>query len=504
MPRHSFIRMTKLTDIQGRIDYISNPKRQEHLYATYSTVAKPEFWQRLSEQSQYDFWRSNQKTGKCIEGRELIIALPEELQSKDPELLLKLFTETMRTYYGVHCSAALHHNKAMTNYHIHLVFADREVVDKTEMKYATRNMFYNEERRHVRTKKEILDENGNIRPGCRIIGKGDLYEIKWFSGRKDIFKKKSFLTEIKARYTDLINQCVDRNEDMLEVFDDAGPYLPTKKIGKHNPREADIRHDNELRKEWNQTVDQVLIAGGSHEEVTEFKREEVVDKVATSVKDNGYAPGLFADLLIKAIAVLKRFLDMLMNEYESEQVKGEESIDVNFDLSDKNKMEPRPDSHLAEMNFLKIKPIHEKLTKCNRKLYALQKKKQTLQKALDGMKKSFFNRKDRKALSESIEGLERQIELTRNQMEAIPKLSGYNSVQEAENVYRTAKKELDDIKRAQAEWDGVTIPENKEQTEGKKTSVLKQLAEKQRLVNDQKKEQLHFNFKRSTVDMIEL
>ena len=177
---------------------------------------------------------------------------------------------------------------------------------------------------------------------------------------------------------------------------------------------------------------------------------------------------------------------------------------MNIDLPDKHKMEPRPDSRLAEMNFLKIKPIHEKLTKCNRKLYALQKKKQTLQKALDGMKKSFFNRKDRKALSESIEGLERQIELTRNQMEAIPKLSGYNSVQEAENVYRTAKKELDDIKRAQAEWDGVTIPENKEQIEGKKTSVLKQLAEKQRLVNDQKKEQLHFNFKRSTVDMTEL
>ena len=44
MARHSFIRMTKLTDVKGRVDYISNPKRQEHLYAVYTTV-KSEFWQ---------------------------------------------------------------------------------------------------------------------------------------------------------------------------------------------------------------------------------------------------------------------------------------------------------------------------------------------------------------------------------------------------------------------------------------------------------------------------
>lgn len=70
--------------MQGRIDYISNPKRQEHLYSSYSTV-EPELWQRLSEQSQFDFWRSHQKTEKCIEARALIIALPESLQAVDPE-----------------------------------------------------------------------------------------------------------------------------------------------------------------------------------------------------------------------------------------------------------------------------------------------------------------------------------------------------------------------------------------------------------------------------------
>ena len=86
MPRHSFIQMTKLPDVRGRVDYISNPKRQEHLYATYSTV-NPEFWKYLSEQAQYDFRKSNQKNGKCIEARELVIALPEKLQTADPDLV---------------------------------------------------------------------------------------------------------------------------------------------------------------------------------------------------------------------------------------------------------------------------------------------------------------------------------------------------------------------------------------------------------------------------------
>ena len=91
MPRHSFIQQTKLRDLHGRIDYISSPKRQEHLYGVYST-AEPEFWSLLSRQNRYDFLRSG-SSGSCIEARELIISLPESFQNFDRELLLRLFTE---------------------------------------------------------------------------------------------------------------------------------------------------------------------------------------------------------------------------------------------------------------------------------------------------------------------------------------------------------------------------------------------------------------------------
>ena len=33
MARHSFIQMSKLSNVKGRISYISDPKRQEYLYA---------------------------------------------------------------------------------------------------------------------------------------------------------------------------------------------------------------------------------------------------------------------------------------------------------------------------------------------------------------------------------------------------------------------------------------------------------------------------------------
>ena len=49
MGRYSFIRQNKLSDVAGRINYVFNPKSQEHLYALYQTDgATPEFWKNLA------------------------------------------------------------------------------------------------------------------------------------------------------------------------------------------------------------------------------------------------------------------------------------------------------------------------------------------------------------------------------------------------------------------------------------------------------------------------
>lgn len=87
MARHSFIQMSKLPNVKGRISYITSHARQENLYATYRT-ADNAFWNNLARESRQEFQRSGAE-GKCIEGRELIIALPEVYTQYEPQQVLE-------------------------------------------------------------------------------------------------------------------------------------------------------------------------------------------------------------------------------------------------------------------------------------------------------------------------------------------------------------------------------------------------------------------------------
>lgn len=162
MPRHSFIQMSKLPNVKGRISYITSHARQENLYATYRT-ADSTFWSNLARESQQEFQRSGTE-GKCIEARELIIALPEIYTQYEPQQVLTDFTEEFRRRYGVECVSALHHNKRKTNYHIHLIFSERRLLPEPDVKVASRSVFFDETGKRVRTKKEITGEDGQITP----------------------------------------------------------------------------------------------------------------------------------------------------------------------------------------------------------------------------------------------------------------------------------------------------------------------------------------------------
>ena len=88
MARNSFIQISKLTNLKGRIDYITNPKRQENLYAVYDT-ADDTFWHELGKCNRLEFKKSG-SAGSCIESRELIIALPEQFCYMNKQKVLEL------------------------------------------------------------------------------------------------------------------------------------------------------------------------------------------------------------------------------------------------------------------------------------------------------------------------------------------------------------------------------------------------------------------------------
>ena len=273
MARHSFIQMSKLPNVKGRISYITSHARQENLYATYRT-ADNAFWNNLARESRQEFQRSGAE-GKCIEARELIIALPEVYTQYEPQQVLEDFTDEFRRRYGVECVSALHHNKRKTNYHIHLIFSERKLLPEPDVKIATRSVFFDETGKRVRTKKEITGEDGQIRKGCTIIKKGEVYESHLFTVKDDRFKREPFLREVKEDYTNLINLHIENPEQHLKVFDKNSVYLPTKKIGKNNPKAEEIAADNATRQEWNRTADMALVSGIEEAKILEIKQTEI-------------------------------------------------------------------------------------------------------------------------------------------------------------------------------------------------------------------------------------
>ena len=87
--------MSKLHNVRGRITYISSHAKQENLYAVYETT-DCHYWTELARFNQQEFLKSGTE-GKCIEARELIIALPESFPDLyNPDKLLQLFTNRFK------------------------------------------------------------------------------------------------------------------------------------------------------------------------------------------------------------------------------------------------------------------------------------------------------------------------------------------------------------------------------------------------------------------------
>ena len=438
MRRNSFIQMSKLTNVKGRIGYISSHARQENLYAVYETVGR-EFWTELAECNQEEFAKSGTK-GKCIEARELIIALPESFVDYEPDKLLKLFTEHFKQNYEVECKAALHHNKRKTNYHIHLVFAERRLLEEPVERIANRNMFYDERGKHVRTKKEILDEAGNLREGCRIVPKGEVYERQLFTKKDVRFKQDGFLDEVKRSYTDLINIYVKDEKDKLQVFDKNGVYLPMKKVGKNNPKAEQIEANNKVRTQWNQTVDRALVSGVPEEQIMEVKGMEISRKATASIQRRGNNPALFQSMIMAAIYALELLIRMVSGRKkkdEEEHVTAEQASEGKEVQVPETAMRP---TLVTEYSLMTL--IYQKLNKINKTIYRKENELSAAEQALAGIK-SVFKSKARKELQEKIEQLKGDIDGLKPLLQMTVEQHGYKTVKAFMTKYKATKAEYE-------------------------------------------------------------
>ena len=65
--------------------------------------------------------------------------------------------------------------------------------------------------------------------------------------------------------------------------------FPPKKIGKNNPKAAEIEADNAARQEWNRTADMALLSGISEAKILEVKQTEIHEKASQSIKSKRLA-----------------------------------------------------------------------------------------------------------------------------------------------------------------------------------------------------------------------
>lgn len=326
------------------------------------------------------------------------------------------------------CVSALHHNKRKTNYHIHLIFSERKLLPEPDIKIATRSVFYDETGKRVRTKKEITGEDGQIRKGCTVIKKGEIYESHLFTVKDDKFKSEPFLREVKEIYTDLINRHISNPEQQLKVFDKNSVYLPTKKIGKNNPKAAEIETDNAARQEWNRTADMALISGISEAKILEVKQTEIHDKASQSIKSKGLLPNLFRGIVTKA----KDFLQNLIQEKD---------------------MPPKP---TLDINMAEFRTMQKLMIKAQDKAKGIRHLQDTVLPKLKQQladTKGIFKGKERKALTEQIQRTEKEIAEKLDKLPDVLKEDGYPDVQAFMATYRKAEAVVEQYNRDLAAWE---------------------------------------------------
>ena len=459
--RHVFIRESKLPNLVGRIDYITSPKRQENLYATHDT-ADLQFWKELAKENQRMFKESG-TSGKCIEARELIIALPEPLVDLIPEKLLEETIARFREKYEVDCIAALHHNKRKTNYHIHLIFSERRRLETVVEKVASRNMFYDETGKHVRTKKEITDENGEIRKGCTIIKKGEVYERDIFTPKDKHFKSEAFLKEAKQYLMDYINELLPEGYPKLTLFDDGEIYLPMKKIGKNNPKEAEIKAANALRTDWNRMADEALVAGVEEALIKQVKKEEITEKVKESIKTHGSEPGRFILILRAAIerlyqivvAVRDKAKELVSKQTTKPEKQSSEASEKRKELI-RNMTKPvTPKRPVKSETAKKFDSLH--LTRAEL-LYIqddIKKKEKSLEKLEKKLQKTtgWFKGAERDRLAGEIADKQVEISEARAGFQRIVKKARFETVADFNKAYKAAKAANDAHNKAVRAWE---------------------------------------------------
>ena len=240
-------------------------------------------------------------------------------------------------------------------------------------------------------------------------------------------------------------------------------YLPTKKIGKHNPKEEEIKADNTARQEWNRTADMALVTGIAEAKILEIKQSEIHDKVKDSIHKSGWLPNLFRSIVGKA-------KDILQNLIRQQDMPQKPVLSINMaEFRTMQQLMIRIQDRAREIKHLQDN--------------VLPKLQQALKEAT-----GIFKGKERKALTVQIQQTEKEIS---DKMDALPKILKDDGYPDASAFMKTYREMESVVERYESEVREYQRKLKQKEQPTQKPPELASIREKLRQLQKQGKQQPH-------------
>lgn len=242
----SFVRMTKLGDIQGRQAYIDNDTKQHDsgqiiLLGSSADMQKRDWTEYATFEKEHQ--RSSEPNN---EGRELILKIPKEwlgffqkakLKERVENLIGEVLGKSSDFTYAVHLS------KNRSNPHVHVIFSERS--RNTEFRETgkswDRDIYLTEDGKVAKRKADRRkDENGNILPPIHRKGEKQVVGDK-FTHKDEKFKSKAWLQATKKTIATLTKA----EEPALIAQKHIGKSRKTSKNGFSADKTAEMQQFND-------------------------------------------------------------------------------------------------------------------------------------------------------------------------------------------------------------------------------------------------------------------
>lgn len=284
MAHNIMVKATPLPNIRGRVGYIRSKKKQENLVAVFSSTNDRTFWKGLSDHCQEQAKYSRYE--KACEGREFMVMLANEISEiRDGQQLAKDISEVLKELTGTENIVAIHWNQKKNNYHAHVVVAENKEINLVKKgAVLTQNTYYNSEGKRAR-KKECIDADGQLLPGCSFVPKGSCKEdFIRFGPKVEGLSSKEFLRTVKESLADLQNEYLQ--EDRFVLYKDDGIHIRQQHEGKKlkDRKKTAVEEKNDLIRDYNRTADEILEAAAKIDEKTLQKATDDLKFIRRDIK----------------------------------------------------------------------------------------------------------------------------------------------------------------------------------------------------------------------------